>query len=202
MKQMETNCKTFKDLSIEDLVHGYLWNEQERIYTCIFCGEVFEEGVIYTHGSQLVMAEKASEYHVIEEHGGSFNALLSLDKQISGISESQKTFMTYLYEKRDNKSICEGMGIRSSTVRTHKFNLQKIKRQAKIFLALMKTIESDEFEVQKKKKIEKTQLEIKIEKNEKTEKSGNTAKAGDKDKIKKLFSLNSLYPFFTQYRLK
>ena len=202
MSQMETNSNTFKDLSIEDLVQGYLWNEEERIYTCIFCGEVFEEGVIYTHGSQLVTAVKAAEYHASEEHEGSFNALMSMDKQISGISDSQKTFMTYLYEKRDSKFICEGMGIRSSTVRTHKFNLQKIKRQAKIFLALMQIIENTELGVEKKRKVEKVQLEIKTEKIKKTEKGRNPDKNGDKDQTKKLFSLNSLYPFFTQYRLK
>lgn len=199
MKQIEANYKTFKDLSIEDLVQGYTWNEEEGIYTCIFCGEVFEEGVIYTHESQLLMAIKAAEYHVLEEHGGSFNAFMSLDKQITGISDSQRTLMQCLYEKKDNKSICESMDISSSTVRAHKFNLQKIKRQAKIFLALMQSIEETELEQGKKKKWQKIQTGAKIEKTENPEK---LEKKGNKEQTKKLFSLNSLHPFFTQYRLK
>lgn len=199
VEKMDIDHRIFNDLTTEDLVNGYTWSKEEKGYACIFCGEVFEKGVIYTRGDKMIMAEKAAELHVDDMHGGAFNGLLQMDKQVNGISQGQRKLMTLLYEKLDNRAICECMDITPSTVRAHKFNLQKLKRQAKIFLALMQIIENTEINENKAK------IQVKHyhdTKNKQQENNENADKISYKEHAKKLFSLNSLHPFFTQYRLK
>ena len=67
------------------------------------------------------------------------------------------------------------MEITTSTVRTHKFYLQKMKRQAKILLAIMEALE---FQEKKDKKLKNG-----IEKDENLE-------------TEKIFSINSPTPIF------
>lgn len=49
-----------------------------------------------------------------------------------------------MYAGDDNKAIGEEMAISAVTVRTHKFNIQKMKREARILLALLENIENEE----------------------------------------------------------
>lgn len=181
MKKNENFNENINDLEIEDLVRGYIYNKEKNEYRCLFCKEVFEDGYIYEYEEKLMTAEKRMKLHIEEEHEGVFLSLLELEKEINGLSEIQKRLLLLLAEQKDNKDIAENMGITTSTVRTHKFYLQKMKRQAKILLALMKALEIEENK-------EKS-LEVKNEKDEKL-------------KTEKIFSINSLHPFFTQYNLK
>lgn len=173
--------RDFKDLSINELIHGYVKKEETGEFSCIFCGETFEEGVIYPNGEKLLTAEKAVSEHVKEEHGGSFHALINLDKQICGLTEIQKSILGHLYDRDDNKTICDKMNISAATVRTHKFNLQKAKREAKILLALIETVEDENLLNHTKPK----------------------DKGYDKEEEQpSMFEVHSLHPFFTQYRFK
>ena len=36
----------FKELTLEELIQGYVRLDEEQVYQCIFCGERFEEGLI------------------------------------------------------------------------------------------------------------------------------------------------------------
>ena len=85
-------------------------------------------------------------------------------------------------ERKESKKLAEEMGISQSTVRTHKFYLQKLKRQSKIFLTIMNLLELQEREEESKEflKIEKLNEEF----------------------LKNSYESNSLHPFFTQYNLK
>ncbi len=178
------NIKNFKELEVEDLVNGYIKQDEENIYICVFCGEVFEEGVIYVSRDRMVTAQKAITEHINDEHESVFENLISLDKQINGLSDTQKKILSAMYEKKDPKVISEEMGISPATVRTHKFNLQKMKREAKIFIALMKMIENEH---------DLTEIK-KIDENVKEE----TVQVKEPD----MFSLNSLNPFFKQIKYK
>lgn len=175
----------FKDLSIEELSAGYVSAEDKSGYVCIFCGEVFEDGLIYQSRNRMVTAERAVIEHVFDAHHGVFQALISLDKQISGISDTQKEVLTGLFMEKDNKALGREMGISTATVRTHKFNLQKMKREARILLALMAQIEDPEAVALRK------QLE-----------ASKPAEDTGLNPIEKEFSGNNLHPFFTQFNLK
>ena len=89
--------------------------------------------------------------HLFDEHGGVFESLLEMDKQVNGLSDSQKEVLEGMYRQKDNKALCEAMSISAATVRTHKFNLQKMKREARVFLAIMEQIENEELVAARKR---------------------------------------------------
>lgn len=176
--------KEFRDLNVEELVRGYMRSEKEEGYVCIFCGKVFEDGVIYPSGPRLLSAEKAAKEHVLQIHGGTFDCLVSMDKQINGLTDIQKNIMQYFYDGKETDEICELMAISPATVRTHKHNLQKMKREAKILLALMEQLEAEDRPSQNAGVVD----------GEKGIAPGNRAGGfipGD-------FSGNTFHPFFTQ----
>lgn len=171
------------DLNIEELIKGYTKNKTDGSVQCIFCHKEFEAGVIYFSRGRNVDAERAVKEHIYDDHGGPFENLLSLDKEINGLTEIQKTLLRSMYEDEDNRVIGEKMDIKDSTVRTHKFKLQQLKREAKIFLALFAYIEDQD-----------------LMKND----NDLLSKKEDRDRvdIEQNFKSNLLHPFFGQLNLK
>ena len=175
----------FKELTLEELTRGYVWSEEEQLYQCIFCGDKMEEGLIYSSRGKSVNALRAMQEHIFDEHGSVFECLLNLDKQMNGLSDAQKDVLEGLYYEKDNKAIGKEMGISDATVRTYKFNLQKMKRRARIFLAMMEQIENEDF-IALRKRLEPEQNVENIR----------------KPHFDTQFGANLLHPFFTQYHLK
>lgn len=175
----------FKELTIAELAKGFVKDDEKGGYTCIFCGEFFEEGMVYNSSARLITAERAVEEHVLDCHGGAFGGLMNLDKQISGLSEAQRDILECMYLEKDNKEISTMLGISAATVRTHKFNIQKMKREAKILLALLEQVENEEL-VNRRKRLE----------------PGAERKEQKQDYSDNRFDGNSLHPFFTQFDLK
>lgn len=175
----------FKELTLEELTRGYVWSEEEQLYQCIFCGDKMEEGLIYSSRGKSVNALRAMQEHIFDEHGSVFECLLNLDKQMNGLSDAQKDVLEGLYYEKDNKAIGKEMGISDATVRTYKFNLQKMKRRARIFLAMMEQIENEDF-IALRKRLEPEQNVENIR----------------KPHFDTQFGANLLHPFFTQYNFK
>ena len=175
----------FKELTLEELTRGYVWSEEEQLYQCIFCGDKMEEGLIYSSRGKSVNALRAMQEHIFDEHGSVFECLLNLDKQMNGLSDAQKDVLEGLYYEKDNKAIGKEMGISDATVRTYKFNLQKMKRRARIFLEMMEQIENEDF-IALRKRLEPEQNVENIR----------------KPHFDTQFGANLLHPFFTQYNLK
>ena len=175
----------FKELTLEELTRGYVWSEEEQLYQCMFCGDKMEEGLIYSSRGKSVNALRAMQEHIFDEHGSVFECLLNLDKQMNGLSDAQKDVLEGLYYEKDNKAIGKEMGISDATVRTYKFNLQKMKRRARIFLAMMEQIENEDF-IALRKRLEPEQNVENIR----------------KPHFDTQFGANLLHPFFTQYNLK
>ena len=184
----------FKELTVEELTRGYVKDEESGAWICIFCGETFEEGLIYDVRGRLVNAERAMKEHILDSHGGVFYGLTGLDKQIHGLSDSQKDILEGMYLEKDNREMGQEMGISPATVRTHKFNLQRMKREAKILLAVLEQIENEEIAAERKR-MELPDGSRGVAPNvEKT--------PGDAPKLNRSFTGNSLHPFFTQFNLK
>ena len=184
----ETKMKTdkeFKDLTTKELSRGYIETDDKNGFECIFCSEKFEKGLIYNSRERLVTAERAAYEHVFDFHKGSFNCLINLDKQINGLSDIQKSFLNNLYLERDSKDICKDMDISAPTVRTHKFNIQKMKREAKILLAILEQIENEELVNERKKSL-----------------LSNQQNSNKNKKMTKDFQGNALHPFFKQFDIK
>lgn len=175
----------FKELGIEEMVRGYTADPVTGRLRCVFCGEEFERGLVYTSRGRTAGADRAAEEHVLDEHDGAFYGMLRLGKAVHGLSESQQDILEGMYLERDNRELGEELGISAATVRTHKFNIQRMKREAKILLALLEQIEDPET-VQRRKYL----LE-----------SGRT-EARELSDVGRGFTGNSLHPFFSQLDLK
>lgn len=175
----------FKELSIEEMVRGYVEEEATGELRCVFCGEAFEKGVIYTSRGRTTTAERAVEEHVLDEHDGAFYGMLRLGKSIHGLSESQQDILEGMYLEKDNRELGEEMGISAATVRTHKFNIQRMKREAKMLLAMLEQIENADIVERRKHLLEADH--------------GEQREFPD---VGKGFTGNSLHPFFSQFNLK
>lgn len=171
------------DLSIDELICGYINNDSKAAYQCVFCSEEFEEGVIYFSRGRNVDAQKAVAEHVYDKHDGPFESLLKLDKDINGLTDVQKVLLTSIYESEDNKMIGERLNIKASTVRAHKFKLQQLKREAKIYLALFAYLEDNNL-IQQDENLKKAEASTSMLNFEQS------------------FSGNVLHPFFAQFNLK
>lgn len=176
----------FKELTITELSNGFFRSKETGKLTCIFCGETFEEGLIYQSRGRNVTAQRAMAEHIFDQHDGVFQGLIQLDKQVNGLSEAQKDILTGMYEGTDNKDLGEELHISAATVRTHKFNLQKMKREAQIFLAILAQIEDEELVAARKQLEADSARELPRERPQ-----------ADQD-----FHRNMLHPFFTQFDLK
>ncbi len=172
----------FKELSIEEMVRGYTEDATTGKLCCIFCGEEFEKGLFYTSRGRTVSAERAMEEHVLDEHDGAFYGMLRLGKNVHGLSDSQQDILEGMYLEKDNRQLGEEMDISVATVRTQKFNIRRMKREARMLLAMLEQIENEEISERRK------YLE------EDAEEQRSEFPAAGRD-----FSGNSLHPFFSQF---
>lgn len=133
------NGGRFDGISMADLKQGY--TETEEYYTCLFCGETAEKGIVYREGHRLLLAEKYLRRHIETAHGSVFASLLNLDKKHTGLTEHQKNLLRLFYAGKSDGAIQDELGIGSvSTIRNHRFSLKEKERQARIFLTLMELL--------------------------------------------------------------
>lgn len=125
--------------SVEEIVLGY--KESREFYQCAFCGKEYEKGHIFSFKDKLYDAFGAVKEHHKTEHGFSVDYILSQEPTLIGISEVQQQILKLMSEGKDDKTIAQMVGIAQSTVRNHRFKLREKEKQAKLFLALMKSLE-------------------------------------------------------------
>jgi hypothetical protein len=83
----------------------------------------------------------AVKKHHDAEHGFTVDYILNQDISLCGISEVQQQILKLMSEGKDDKMIAQSVGIAQSTVRNHRFKLREKEKQAKIFLAMMESLE-------------------------------------------------------------
>ena len=128
-------------VSLQQLIAGY--TSTTRTYECVFCDESVKKGHIYPLGPDLVEAELAIKSHITVVHGSTFQALLALGKKGTGLSDTQRTLLGHLFDGLSDKQIQPLVGgVSLSTIRNHRFVLREKARQARVFLALMKLLET------------------------------------------------------------
>jgi len=127
------------DASLEDLIRGY--SVRKGACRCLFCGQEYLCGDIYTFGSRLVDAPTAARLHMEQAHGSVFGALLAGGKKGTGLTEGQAQMMQYFYQGLPDKDIAAQMGIAAATVRFQRFHLREKARQARVYLALFALME-------------------------------------------------------------
>lgn len=126
---------------ISEMKQGFGHDEKDRVYYCLFCNQQYEEGEIYRFGERLCDAHKAAGLHVEEEHGSVFLTLISEDKKLTGLTDTQKELMTSFYHAIPDKQIAKETHTSPATVRYQRFNLREKAKQARVFLALSELME-------------------------------------------------------------
>ncbi|MFA9376558.1 MAG: DUF2087 domain-containing protein [Lachnotalea sp.] len=135
MKEHDTLWKE----DISTIVKSY--KETQDYFICVICGAKFEKGSIVNYDGDLHDAYGAVKRHVKEKHGYLVDYLLNQNVDLVGISETQNKILKLMSEGNDDKTIAENLGIAHSTVRNHRFKLRENLKQAKLFAALMESLE-------------------------------------------------------------
>lgn len=130
-----------KVYEISDYKQGYTFSNPW--YHCLFCNEVYEEGVIYSDGDLQQTAVRAIRQHIATQHNGVLAAFLCLPRSFSGLSETQQEMLTLFAQEISDTVIAQRMGISASTVRNHRFKLREKERQARVFVAMMDLLSTD-----------------------------------------------------------
>jgi DNA-binding CsgD family transcriptional regulator len=146
MKNKKIEEATIDEL-INGYVYGYLYNwglvDKTKGYICLFCNKGFDEDGIYTVGKLTVNAKKAVRLHIDKEHGHIFRNLLALDKNKTGLTDTQKDFLECYYSGMNDKEIAEKMNISAATVRYQRFNFREKVKQARMILALSELLDRE-----------------------------------------------------------
>lgn len=131
--------KSIWNYSQTEIVQGYA--EDAGSYVCPVCGMVYEKGRIYQEGDKLYDAWGAVRHHGTAVHKSAADYLLKQPPELLGISEIQQKLLRLMSEGRSDKEIASTLGIAASTVRSHRFKLREREKQARLFLALMESLE-------------------------------------------------------------
>ncbi len=147
---MKTVNELFEKCDIKDIASGYTFDQETKDFVCLICGKRFNSQEVFKFNENFFRAEKAVSVHIQQEHISVLEHWLSFDKNISGLSEQQVSIIKLIVKGLNDREIASSIGdISESTVRNHRFNLREKARQARIFLAIMNSVE--EFISEKKK---------------------------------------------------
>lgn len=135
---MSDVSELFWNASVEEIKSGYVHDSTAGTYTCLVCGEVFEQGVIYPADDVLYEASRYVKVHIEAEHRSMFSYLLGLEKKWTGLTDLQKTLLGYIHDGYSDQEIVKEMdGGSTSTIRNHRFTMREKEKQAKVLLAIL-----------------------------------------------------------------
>jgi hypothetical protein len=134
----------FFSSSVSQVAAGYARESSPESFVCLVCGHRAEAGRVYPFGDVFYDAERYIRAHIGEAHGSMLEYLLGLDKSLTGLGEQQRMLLKLSRQGLGDKEIASRLGIAGSTVRNHRFALRERAKQARLFLAVMQLIESDE----------------------------------------------------------
>ncbi len=133
------NLDLIWEASVDEITVGY--KESKEAYVCLFCGKVFKKGKIYQVEKELYDAYGAIRNHMISTHDCAATYFLKGKSTVIGISEIQQQILRLMAEGKEDRSIAKDLGIAHSTVRNHRFKLREKEKQAKLYLAMMRSLE-------------------------------------------------------------
>lgn len=129
------------NVSKAELKDGYCYNKEDKVYRCIFCGQLYTKGEIYKIDDRFADAGRAIELHILDNHDSAFDALIAEDKKVTGMTDVQKELMIHFHSGISDKEIAERTDTAPSTIRYQRHNLREKAKQAKVFLALFELME-------------------------------------------------------------
>lgn len=128
------------NISLEEIKGGYLYNSEDKKYSCLICGKTFELGEVFSFDERFYEARRAVEFHVQREHGSMLDMLMSSDKKYTGLTENQKELFSMFYDGLSDSEIAKKMGVAQATIRHQRFVFREKAKQAKLYLAIYELI--------------------------------------------------------------
>jgi len=81
--------------------------------------------------------EAAATEHLAQSHGSVLDALLSLDKALTGLTDTQKTLIRRWRDGAADAELATERGVSVSTLRNQRFALREREREARLLLAVL-----------------------------------------------------------------
>jgi len=134
----------FEKASIDELADGVMKDTGAQEWVCLSCGKRFSEGEVFPVEGKFLQARRAALLHVETEHGPQFRNLLKLMHQWKGVSDTQEQLLGAFFNGDDDARVAEKLGITRSTVRNHRFRMKERARRARVFIAMMKILETSQ----------------------------------------------------------
>lgn len=128
----------FWDANTSELENGY--KKTEHGYTCLICGTSYDCEEVYPIDAHFYTAEKMIKKHISTEHISMFHYMLHMNKSYTSLSENQKEVMLLMYQGYNDTDIAKKLNLSASTIRNYRFKFREKEKQAKVFLALMNSI--------------------------------------------------------------
>lgn len=125
--------------TVKELAEGCAETETE--FVCPLCGTAYEKGRIYDMEGTLYDAGGARRRHMRVLHGSTADFLLAQSGSLTGLSQVQTELLLLISAGKTDREISAAMGIAPSTVRNHRFKLREKEKQARLFLALMQSLQ-------------------------------------------------------------
>lgn len=190
-----------KTITIIDMENGY--THHENSFQCLYCNQSYEESFVYPHNGNFAKAEYMIQKHLSSQHGGAIEALLQLDKNESGLTEVQKTFLSLINLGLSDEQIAQEMSISKSAVRNHRFKLKEKKRQAAALIALLNLLDNESKTSPDTPAIESPRLSLKNSKDEKVletflDEQGHATKIPTKEKKRLILFRKLMERFLTE----
>jgi hypothetical protein len=130
---------------ISDFARGWHYDKERGALRCLHCAASFEEDLVHKVGAGLGNAERAVREHVEAVHGGPFDALLSLGRERTGLTEVQELLLRSFHAGKSDREVAAELGGKSeSTVRNHRFQLRRREGEARLLVALMALVSGAE----------------------------------------------------------
>ena len=144
----------FWNSTVNELKLGY--KKENDIYTCLFCGAMFQQGIVYPLNDIFYDAKKAIEAHMETAHPSIFENYLNFGRVYTGLSDSQTELAKLFYNGHSDKEVVEITGANSiSTIRNQRFAIREKYKQAKILVALVELMEEKMQQLKQDSKSEK-----------------------------------------------
>jgi hypothetical protein len=129
-------------LSLDDIKNGFMYDPQNKAYSCLTCGQEYEAGEMFQVDGRFYDASRAVQIHIHREHNSMLDVLASFDKKYTGITENQKELLTMIFSGMTDNEIAKKTGVAPATVRRQRFAFREKAKQAKLYLAIFELAEN------------------------------------------------------------
>lgn len=127
-------------ITVDDYAQGFHFDVSTNTYKCLICNAEYSDLEVYPVDEKYLSAKGAMLKHITDAHGSVPIAMTSIDRQYVGLSESLHQYAQLLAKGYTDEEISDTLKLHPSTLRNYRHKLREKTRQAKMLLALSRSI--------------------------------------------------------------